>query len=173
MPQGTFIPISISFESMSSAAKSSSEVSRNLMQTFEEDSMKSPSGNNSVKVGIITSTSQERVSPTGSDFNAYQGLMVDKEVGTDSCIMNDINTQTEVEPTVYKPDFKTTATQSEDGIVQYNDSQAQTDLLAKHVIDKEEQYKKIPILQDNEAQTNLMSSDIIDKKEEDKKSPIF
>ena len=62
MPQGTFIPISISFESMASAAKTSSEISRNLMQSFEEDSMKSLSGNTSVKVGIITSTSQESFS---------------------------------------------------------------------------------------------------------------
>ena len=125
MPQGTFIPISVSFKSMASAAKTSSEVSRNLMQSFEEDLIKLPSGNTSVKVGIITSTSQERVSPAVSDFDGYQGLMVNKEVGTNSCILSDVQTQTqtEVDPIVYKPIFQTTGMQSEDGIVQCNDSQ--------------------------------------------------
>ena len=173
MPQGTFIPISVSFESMVSTAKTSSEVLRNLMQSFEEDSIKSPSGNTLVKVGIITSTSQERVSPAVSDFNGYQGLMVNKEVGTNSCILSDVQTQTEVEPIIYKPIFQTTGMQSEDGIVQCNDSQAQTDLLAKHVFDKEEQDKSMPILQESEAQTDLMSSDVINKQQQDKSRPIL
>ena len=87
--------------------------------------------------------------------------------------MSDVQTQTEVQPIIYKPIFEITGMQSEDGIGQCNDSQAQTDLLAKHVIDKEEQDKSMPILQENEAQTNLMLSDVIDKKEQEKSMPIL
>ena len=60
--------------------------------------MMSPNELPSGKATVISSTSQYGCSPTQTTFDDYLGLMINKEVETDSCITMDMNTQTEVKP---------------------------------------------------------------------------
>ena len=175
IPAGTFIPISVSFESISCAAKSSSEVSRNFLQTFQEALKMSPNELPSGKAAVISLTSQYRRSPTQTSFDDYLDLMINKEVETDSCITMDMNTQTEVEPV--NPNAESDKTVEQKSIPKFEDNQTQTDLIVDPVnpneeSDNMEEQKSIPQFEDNQTQTDLISIDVIDKKEEVKK-PII
>ena len=146
MPAGTFFPILVSFESISCAARSSSEVSRNLLQTFQEALMMSPNESPSGKAAVISSTLQYGCSPIRTSFDDYLGLMINKEVETDSCIRSDMNTQIEVEPVNQNAELDKMG--EEKGIPQFKDNQTQTDLIVEPVnqnaeLDKMEEHPSI------------------------------
>ena len=87
MPTGTFIPISTTFKSIQDARKTPTEVSRNLLSTFNEASIKSPQASQIV----IKPTAVEI---TISDVDEDIGLMINEEIQTDTTCVEDMQVQT-------------------------------------------------------------------------------
>ena len=87
MPTGTFIPISTTFKSIQDARKTPTEVSRNLLSTFNEASIKSPQPS---QIVIKPTPVEIRISDIDEDI----GLMINEEIQTDTTCVEDMQVQT-------------------------------------------------------------------------------
>ena len=87
MPTGTFIPISTTFKSIQDACKTPTEVSRNLLSTFNEASIKSPQPS---QIVIKPTPVEIRISDIDEDI----GLMINEEIQTDTTCVEDMQVQT-------------------------------------------------------------------------------
>ena len=87
MPTRTFIPISMTFKSIQDARKTPTEVSQNLLSTFNEASIKSPQPS---QIVIKPTPVEIRISDVDEDI----GLMINEEIQTDTTCVEDMQVQT-------------------------------------------------------------------------------